>query len=123
MRVWLLLPLLILLVLGGYCAFSAMGVETTGVVDYRVNGEIDYRVYLKDNDYYTEKFLGKDMQYIASLINVVRTDFGYELEADDDTQATYEYEIIANAKATDRSDKSRVLYEKSETLKAVGRKM
>lgn len=116
-RVWLLLPLLILLVLGGYCAFSAMGIETTGVVDYQVNGEIDYRVYLKDNDYYTEKFLGKDMQYIASLINVVRADFGYELEAEDDAQATYEYEIIANAKATDRNDKSRVLYEKAETLK------
>ncbi len=116
-RVWLILPLLLLTVLGGYVGFSAIGMEQTGLTEYKVKGEIDYKVYLKDNDYYAEKYLGPGMQYIVGLISVVRADFHYMLEADEDMNAHYEYEIIATVKATDKADKSKVLYEKTDILK------
>ncbi len=116
-RVWLLLPLLLLIALGGYCAFSALGIEKTGTTEYKVVGDIDYKVYLKPNDYYQEKYLDKGMQYIANLISVVRVDFDYELDTQDDVQANYEYQIVAETKATDRNDKSKVLHEKSDVLK------
>ena len=32
------------------------------------NSYIDYKVYLKKNDFYEEKYLDKDMIYVASLI-------------------------------------------------------
>lgn len=115
-RLWLILPLLILLAVGGYGLLSAIGIETTGVIEYEVEGDIDYRVYLKDNGYYSEKFLDQGMQYIANLINVVRADFEYKLKVDAPVDAQYKYEIIANAKATDRSDKSKILYENAEVL-------
>ncbi len=116
-RVWLLVPLVLMMMLGVYVVFSSMGVESTGLTEYNVAGDIDYKVYLKDNDYYTEKFLEPGMQYIANLISAVRADFNYELDANENIDANYEYEIVAEAKATDRSDKSKILYERTDTLK------
>lgn len=116
-RVWLLIPLILLMVLGGYVVFNSIGAESRGLTEYDVTGGIDYQVYLRDNDYYSEKYLEPGMQYIANLISVVRADFDYELTADDNIDANYEYEIVATARATDRGDKSKVLYEKVDTLK------
>lgn len=116
-RMWLLLPLVLLMLLGGYVVLTTIGVESTGLTEYKVAGDIDYKVYLKDNDYYSEKFLEPGMQYIANLISVVRADFTYQLEADESIDANYQYEIVAEAKATDRGDKSKVLYERTDVLK------
>lgn len=115
---WVLIPLLFLMVLGGYLVFNAIGTETTGQITYEVGGEIDYQVNLKENDYYTEKYLGPGLQYIANIINTIRADFDYILEADGEFNATYEYEIVAKAVATDRNDKNQILYEKAEILKS-----
>ena len=49
---WLLVPLLIFLGLGGYCVFNGIGIEDEGAVNYQATGKIDYKVYLRDNDYY-----------------------------------------------------------------------
>lgn len=117
-RMWLLIPLVLLLALGGYVVFNSFGVESKGLTQYQVAGDIDYQVYLRDNDYYSEKYLEPGMQYIANLISVVRVDFDYELTADDNVDANYEYEIIATARATERGDKSKILYEKSDVLRS-----
>lgn len=114
---WLLIPLLILAVLGGYVMFTNIGKEETGQISYKVEGDIDYQVYLKDNDYYAEKYLESGKQYIANLINTVRADFSYKLDMDEPVDAHYSYEIIATAKATERDNKAKVLYEQSDTLK------
>lgn len=116
-RTWLLVPLLMLVVLGGYVIFSSLRMETRGMTKYDVTGDVDYKVYLKENDYYKEKFLGKGMNYIASLINVVWVDFQYELDADEEVQANYEYKIVAKTRAFERGDKSKVLYEQENVLK------
>lgn len=116
---WLLVPLVIFLVLGGYCVFSALGFEDEGGAKYQSTGKVDYKVYLRDNDYYKEEFLGPNMQYIASLIRTVKTDFDYNFSADEDLQVAYKYKIVAQTKMTDRGDASKVLYDDSEDLKTV----
>lgn len=113
---WLLVPLVLFCGLGVYCIYSGVGFETEGTTDYQVEGKIDYKVYLKDNDYYEEKFLGPGMQYIASLINVVHTDFDYVFSANDDLNINYDYKVVAQTRVTDRSDSSKVLYDVSEDL-------
>lgn len=113
---WLLLPLVLVLALGGYCVYNAFSSDSEGLSEYKVQGDIDYKVYLKDNDYYTEKYLEKGMQYIASLIKVVSADFDYEFAADDDAASTYDYKVVADLRVTDRSDKSKVMYENAEDL-------
>lgn len=119
---WLLIPLLplllLLLLLGGYVLFTSVRIEEAGQISYRVEGDVDYQVYLKENDYYTEKYLESGRQYIASLIDTIRTEFSYQIDTSDNINATYEYEIVAEAKATDKTDKTKVLYEQMDTLKS-----
>lgn len=113
---WLLLPLVLFVILGGYCIVNGIGSEVEGATDYQVEGKIDYKIYLKDNDYYEEKFLGPGMQYIASLISVVHTDFDYVFSANDDLNIDYNYKVVAETLVTDRSDASKVLYRSSDDL-------
>lgn len=113
---WLLIPLILFMALGGYCIYSGVGLETEGATDYQVEGKIDYKIYLKENDYYEEKFLGPGMKYIASLINVVHADFDYIFSANEDLNINYEYKIVAETKVTDRGDASKVLYRNSEEI-------
>lgn len=114
---WVLMPLVLLIVLGGCLIFNSLGTKTSGQTTYDVSGDIDYQVYLKENEYYTEKFLGPGRQYIASIINTIRADFDYTLDADTDINATYEYEILATAMATDRRNQDQVLYEQTDQLR------
>lgn len=119
-KIWLLIPLVAMLALGIYGIISAVGMEKIGEIEYDVKGDVDYKVYLKENNYYTEKFLGRDMQYIANLINVVNADFSYQLMTDGLWNGTYSYQIVATAKATERNDATKVLYENTEVLKESG---
>ena len=55
--------------------------ETINSIYYNEKSDLDYKVYLKENNYFQEKYLGKDRQYIAGLIDYISADFKYELNA------------------------------------------
>ena len=81
---------------------------------------MDYTVYLKDNDFYTNKFLqkgdGEVNNYIASLIDTVNVNFSYSNTYSDVVDYEYEYDIDAKILVTDKYDGSKVLYSKDEAL-------
>lgn len=113
---WVLVPFLLLCVLGVYMLFSGLSIEETGQTTYDINARADYQVYLKENDYYGERYLPSGKQYITNLIDTIRVDFDYQFEADAKVDANYVYEIIATAKATEKNDKTKILYEQSFPL-------
>lgn len=86
------------------------------IISYNEKGNVDYKVYLKDNDYYKEKFLKKNMQYIASLINTVNVLFKYEIHSTSNLDYNYKYRIVANTRVTDKQSNQKVLYENEEIL-------
>ena len=43
---------------------------------YDENSTLNYKVYLKDNEFYTEKYLGMDNAYIASLVDFIDVNIG-----------------------------------------------
>lgn len=57
-------------------------------------GSIDYKVYLKENNFYDEKFLPKDKQYPTELIDYIDIDFNYLFSGSKLTNIEYEYNII-----------------------------
>ena len=73
------------------------------VVSYKENGNIDYKVYLKQNDFYDNDYLDKDMVYVASLINNVDTTVNYKLDLDKESNINYEYEIVGEIIIYNRS--------------------
>ena len=65
-------------------------------VNYSENGIIDYKVYIKENDFFNNNYLEKNNQYIASLIDYITAEFKYNLSMDEENvNYTYSYRIDA----------------------------
>jgi len=116
--IFLVLPSLAFIIFSIFCISGAITLDNSeNNISYHESGNIDYKVYLKDNNYYEEKFLGKDMQYIASLINTINVDFKYQIHASEQMNFNYKYKIIGTLRITDKTDRSKVLYTKDYILK------
>ncbi len=83
---------------------------------YNEIGNVDYKVYLKDNDFYESSFLGSGMQYVANLIKTVNVKFNYELHATEDLDFANEYKVVSELQITERNDPSSVLYSKKDNI-------
>ena len=95
---------------------NGLNTKTFSSIFYSERSNLDYRVYLKENPYFTEPYLGKGKQYIANLINYVDVDFNYNFNASDYINYTYRYLIKADVSVYEKGDTSKVLYKKSDTL-------
>lgn len=89
---------------------------TTHSIFYSEIGNVDYQVYLKPNTYFTEPFLPKDEQYVASLIDYINTEFKYNFSSSYPFDYNYKYKIIASIIATERGDSNKVVLKKDEVL-------
>ena len=83
-------------------------------VHYSEKSNIDYKVYLKDNNFYNEKYLTKNKKYIASLIKNIDTDFDYSFKIDDKVDLKYTYYVVAKVEVNDSQGTN--IYEKEEML-------
>lgn len=97
----------ILLVLSYVLISSSINIKSTSIVkllSYSESANVDYKVYLKENDYFSQKYLPKNQQYIASLIDYIDANFTYNLSLSKHIDATYKYKIIATLSAQYRTD-------------------
>jgi len=112
--VWFLLLILLLI----FCVFfvsKSFNVNGVEVINYSEQGNIDYKVYLKDNDFYETKYLGKNMHYVASLIDKVDFDFNYQFLIDKISDINIGYNIYAKLQIMNPS-KNSVYFEKTYNL-------
>jgi len=66
----------------------------TYYISYDENGAVDYKVYLFENDFFEEEYLGKDQAYVASLIDSIKADFNYSLDMDaNNVEYKYSYRV------------------------------
>lgn len=85
---------LVALALGFYAVYARM--SRTDYVEYGDTGAVDYRVYLKDNDYFDEEYVGKDHSYVAALIERIEADFSYDLTMSaTDLPLDYTYSVFS----------------------------
>ena len=70
--------------------FISINSEKNYYIHYDEKSDLDYKVYLKENDYFG-RYLGKNNQYIASLIDYVEADFNYKLSIDEKIDYSYYY--------------------------------
>lgn len=101
---------------GGLLLLSkSFDVSEQEVINYRETSNIDYKVYLKPNEFYSEDYLGKNMVYIASLIKSVNTKFNYTFTASENVGLNFEYSIVGKLRITD-SDGKNSYFEKEYVL-------
>lgn len=78
--------------------FASKTVEREKVIPigYTDTNEVLYKVYLKPNNFYKEKYLGMNRAYVASLIDYIDVDFNYSFNMDRLTNIDFNYKIIGN---------------------------
>lgn len=78
------------------CFKKSIIIQKEQNVFYEESGSPNYKVYLKDNDYYKQNYLDKDMSYIANLIDYISIDYNYKFISDTELNGDYYYKIIAD---------------------------
>ncbi len=75
-------------------------------IDYSESQSVDYQVYLKENDFYEEKYLGKNMLYVASLIDKINIDLNYNFRIARNINMAYDYKVVGNLVIKDGNNKN-----------------
>lgn len=67
----------------------------TPYYSYKAYRNIDYKVYLKENDFFEEEYLEKGKQYTTDLIDYIDIDFNYLFSGSKLMDLNYKYNINA----------------------------
>lgn len=91
------------------CSILAVNLSKTETVNFNEGGNIDYNVFLKENEFYEEKMLGKDKIYVASLIDNIVANFSYRANtATDDVTYRYSYRVTSNLEIAEKGTSGKI---------------
>ncbi len=65
------------------------------VMAYKSEANASYKVYLKANNYFSEKYLDMDKKYISNLIDYIDIDFSYIFSSSKLLNSKYTYKVTA----------------------------
>lgn len=106
---------LLLLLIVVICAILYVNNREDNYIGYTESGDIDYKVFLTENDFYEEKYLEENQQYVSSLIKNIVADFKYDMKTSEDIDSNYTYKIDAIININDSNNK-KLIYKHKETL-------
>lgn len=110
------IKIVLLIVLLSVSVFLLMSSFTANsFFSYTQKANVDYKVYLKENNFYKDKYLGKNMTYITSLVDYINIDFNYQFDTTEKSNLEYTYSIYANLIITPE-DNSKVLFNEEYIL-------
>lgn len=90
-------------------ALVAYNLNKDYFINYTESGNIDYNVFLKENEFYEDNYIGQGQSYVASLIDNIIADFNYRIRMDaDDVNYRYSYRITSRLEIIDDSSKKAI---------------
>ena len=76
-------------------------------ISYNEEGsKVNYKVYLKENNYFNDKYLGEGETYIASLIDYINIKYNYTIRFSEKVSGDYTYNIVATIYANKKNGDS-----------------
>lgn len=84
----------VLTVLSFYFMNKSINIQEAEKINYQETSNIDYKVKVKENDFYETEYLSKNMNYIASLIDSVNVKYNYKFTTSKELNSTFNYRII-----------------------------
>lgn len=81
-------------------------------ISYTQNGNVDYKVCLKENNFYSQNCLDKNMSYVSSLIKNVGLTFNYDLNKSEQLNVKTEYEVTAKLVISNAENTSKYFEQK-----------
>lgn len=109
--------MLLIAIIGASFFATYFRVDKDYYLQYNQSGNIDYNVYLKENDFYEEEVLGKGQSYVAELIDNVEVDFVYDFGIDAKLGVSGVYDIVGKLIVADARN-SREIFVKEYPLKS-----
>ena len=85
-------------------------------IKFNESSTADYKVYLKENNFFEEPYLGKDQIYISSLIDYIDIAFNYNIDFEKKLSGEYKYYIKGIISATQLNNKNNSYWEKEYIL-------
>lgn len=90
--------------------FMSFSITKTKRINYSNKSEIDYKVFLDDNEFYEKDYLNKGMAYVASLIDKINIKFDYKFDSDIKSDIEFRSKVMAKLVISSQNN-SRVFYE------------
>lgn len=85
-------------------------------VPYNESSLVDYKVNLKDNEYFENPYLDNNQQYISNLIDTITANFNYQINIDNkEIEYKYKYSIEASVEVKEKNTQN-ILFNKTEVL-------
>lgn len=98
-----------------YCVAMGFAITKSELIKYKINSDIDYKVYLRPNEFYETDYLEKDMVYVASLIDKIKVKYDYKFNVNRNSNIDFDYKIIGRLVIASTNNQS-VFYEKQYDL-------
>ena len=106
----------IFLVLGFIvCLNNAFDCTKREEIIYKETSTVNYKVYLKDNNFYDTPYLEKGMAYVASLIDKISINYDYSLISSVISNIDVNYKIVAKLTIGSQNN-SKVFFQKEYDL-------
>jgi len=102
-------------ILSIFLLFNIINYKNLKTIYYEEKSNLDYRVYLKKNDFFNTNYLEKDKLYVASLIDKIKIYFNYNYNIDENENIKFNYKIIGKLIIMDATG-NKVYYEKDYSL-------
>ena len=107
---------IILVLLSSVCFYFGANYKLEHRLNYSEKGNMDYKVFLKENNDFETPFLEKDKKYIASLIDHIDIDYKYAFKSNYDMDVICKYYVLASAYVQDGSNEGKVIYQKDKYI-------
>ena len=86
-------------------------------VKYNENSIVNYKVYLKDNEFYKVNIVEEDNQYVSELIDYINANFKHNITLEKNNLSySYSYKIIATAIVKDKNTGKNIYQYKEELV-------
>lgn len=110
-----ILAFMLFLIFGLMFLLKSFSFVEQKIINYDEKSNLDYKVYLKENEFYEKDYLEKDKLYIASLIDKISIDFNYTFTSSENIDLDFNYDIIGRVVISDSEGKT-PYYEKEYIL-------
>lgn len=98
-----------------YSIVMSFSITKNEVITYTEKSDIDYKVYLKQNEFYETPYLKKGMVYIANLIDKIQINYNYNFVVSKNSEIDVTNKIVAKLIIASQSN-SNIFYEKEYDL-------
>lgn len=96
----------LLIILSIFIIMSSFNNSPKESYEYKVNKKVDYKISVKENNFFKNDYIDMNQTYISSVLNKILANFNYEFEGNMKENINYSYDIaeVMNVKYSNNNE-------------------